>query len=90
MKPKEFFMRWKEGIKAITPYQQIKISLIGNVLVIIGVIIGLYSTFIIKIWWLFIILLGSFLLTLMNLLGSYQKYLALKNIREVINEQKSD
>jgi len=89
MTPREFMKRWLEGIKQITPFQQTKVTLIGSILVLVGVIIGLYSTFILKVWWLFIILLGSFFITSMSLVGTYQKYQALKNIQEVINEQKS-
>lgn len=87
MTPKEFLERWGQGIKAITPYQQVKVILIGNIFVIVGVLLGLYSTFVLKIWWLFIILIGSLFITTMGLLGTLQKYHALKKIQEVINEQ---
>jgi len=78
--PKEFMERWKQGMQSITPYQQAKISLIGIVLIFLGVISGLYITFITKTWWLFLILLGSLFLTSVNALGAIQKYLALKKI----------
>lgn len=80
---KEFFQRWKQGIQEVTPLQQTKISLWGTLLVMIGVIIGLYVTFVSKTWWLFLILLGSFVMTSMTILGSLQKYWALKKIEEV-------
>ena len=82
---KEFMQRWGEGIQKITPFQQTKISLIGVILVFIGVCTGVVVTFMSGTWWLFIILLGSFLLTAMSLLGTIQKYIALKKIDEVLN-----
>jgi len=76
---KEFFARWKEGIQKVTPLQQTKISLQGVVMVLVGVIIGLISTFT-AVWWLFIILLGSLFLTSVNLIGTLQRYFALKQL----------
>ncbi len=77
---KEFFKRWGEGIKKVTPLQQTKISFIGSWFVIVGVLIGLVTTLLLKTWWLFIILLGSLLITGISLLGMWQKYSALKII----------
>jgi len=86
MKPREFFKRWGEGIQQITPFQQSKINLMGSSLVLIGVVIGIFTTLTLKIWWLFIILLGSFLLTSMGMLGNIQKYKALKRINKQMEE----
>ena len=77
---KEFFERWKEGIQKITPLQQTKISLQGVLLVLVGVIIGLISTFMTAVWWLFIVLIGSLFLTSVNLIGTLQRYFALKQL----------
>jgi len=81
---KEFMTRWKRGIESITPLQQAKVSLIGNIFVIVGVVIGLVTTFIMEVWWLFIILVGSFLLTAMGLISGLQKYFALKRINKMM------
>jgi hypothetical protein len=57
----EFFSRWGEGIKQITPYQKLKFQLRGTFLILIGLICGLiisiknYKT----LWWVAIILLGA-------------------------------
>jgi len=83
---KEFFQRWKEGIEKITPLQQTRISLMGNFLVIVGVLIGLYTTFKLGVWWLFIVLCGSLLLTSMGLLGILQKYFVLKRLNKLMEE----
>jgi len=77
---KTFFKKWGEGIQKITPLQQSKINLFGNVLVVIGVLIGLYATFTSKTWWLFTVLCGSLMLTSIGLLANYQKYVVLKRI----------
>lgn len=87
---KEFMKRWVEGMKAITPLQQTKISLWSNLLVVVGILIGLYSTFILKTWWLFIILLGSLFLVLIQILGLWQKYMALKEVNKFMEEQEKD
>ena len=47
---KEFLARWKKGIQSVTPLQQTKISLQGVVLVLIGVLVGIVSSFMIGIW----------------------------------------
>ena len=86
MNPKEFFKRWKGGIEAITPLQQAKVSLMGNVLVLVGVVTGLITTFSLKVWWLFIILCGSLLLTSMGFLATIQKYFALQKMNDMLKE----
>jgi hypothetical protein len=77
---KEFFSKWGEGIQKITPIQQVKIQRNSTILVIIGVIVGLFSTFLTKTWWLFIILIGSFFLTMVNYIGIIQRLKTLKDI----------
>jgi hypothetical protein len=79
---KEFFKKWGEGIQKITPLQQVKIQRNSTWLVILGVVIGLYSTFATKVWWLFIILVGSFFLTIVNYIGIIQRLKILKDIDE--------
>ena len=49
-------------------------------MVLVGVIIGLISTFMTGVWWLFIVLIGSLFLTTVNLIGTLQRYFALKNL----------
>jgi len=77
---KEFFKKWGEGIQKITPLQQVKIQRNSTLLVILGVVIGLFSTFLTKTWWLFIILVGSFFLTIVNYIGIAQRLKILKDI----------
>ena len=79
---KEFFKKWGEGIQKITPLQQVKIQRNSTWLVILGVVIGLYSTFVTKVWWLFIILVGSFFLTIVNYIGIVQRLKILQDVED--------
>jgi len=86
MRTKEFFRRWKQGIEEVTPLQQAKVSLMGNVMVLVGVITGLITTGLLHVWWLFIILCGSLFLTSMGFLATIQKYFALKKMNSMLEE----
>ena len=79
---KEFFKKWGEGIQKITPLQQVKIQRNSTWLVILGVVIGLYSTFVTQVWWLFIILVGSFFLTIVNYIGIVQRLKILQDVED--------
>ena len=86
MKPQEFFRRWGEGIKSITPMQSIKITLIGNFIIFIGIILGLITVYYYKQWWLFVILIGTLIVQGIGFLGTIQKYLAFRKIEEITRE----
>lgn len=77
---REFGKRWKAGIEAITPFQQTKIQLFGHVQIMIGILAGLYFSAQASYGWLFLILLGSFFVSGVGMLGTYQRFLALKKI----------
>lgn len=93
MNLKTFLLRWKAGILAITPLQQAKISLVGSFFILGGILIGLYTTFVLHTWWLFVILLGSLVVSAVSTLGILQKYHAYKTLEDVMkggqNEQNS-
>jgi hypothetical protein len=78
-----FFARWKQGIEMITAMQTVKINIMSTILIIIGIAIGLYSTWLTRTFWLYIILMGSFFITGTSLIGMLQKYLMLKKIEEI-------
>ena len=90
---KEFFQKWKQGIKDITPLQTTRINIFGSLLVFIGIFIGLYATFVTKYWWLFIILCGSLILTSTAFISTLQKYFVYKEldlkmkIQEELNQE---
>lgn len=83
---KEFFSRWKKGIEGITPLQQVRSSMTGSWIVLGGMIAGLIVNGYYGIWWLFTILIGSLLIFGMSFIATYQKYLALKRIEDMIRE----
>lgn len=88
MQINEFFSRWKEGIKAITPLQMAKVNIFGSLFVFVGIFIGLYTTY--KTTWLFIILLGSLILTSISFISTLQKLFAYKEIEDKLKEVKDE
>lgn len=84
--PKEFFNRWKQGINKVTPLDQTFISIYGYIFVLVGILIGCYSTIVTKTWWLLVILVGSFVLTAMGFIGTLQKYFALADMNNLIKQ----
>jgi len=77
---KEFFSRWKQGMKAITPLQITTIQIIANAIMLFGVVIGLTYSWAMEGRWLFVILCGSFLLITTNTISSCQRYIMLQEI----------
>lgn len=87
---KEFTNRFKTGVQQISPMQQIKVSMFGYLIIYAGIIFGLVSTYKVELWWLFTILCGSGIISLIQGLGMLQKYLIYKNLeKEVDNETKT-
>jgi len=86
LKFKEFFKLWKKGIEGITPYQTAKSQVLGNIIVLIGIISGIIINVIVRMknqWiWVTIVLCGSLILTSMSQIGYLQKYWRLKIIKE--------
>lgn len=86
---KEYGERFKEGLQKIDAKQQTKISLRGNIIMTIGLFIGLFVTFA-QIWWLFIILCGATINNLVALLGTWQRLKALSSIEETNEELREE
>lgn len=82
---KEYGERFKEGLQKISPLQQLKISFRGNLLVVVGLVIGLWVTFN-SMWWLFLILCGASINTLIALLGTWQKIKTLQETEKQSNK----
>lgn len=82
--PQEFSSRFKQGLVAVTPLQQVKTNLIGYVIIFLGVITGVITSIINKQWWLLIILVGSTIITGTSFLGQIQRFISLKNIENMI------
>lgn len=83
---REFGKRWKQGIQAITPMQQTKTQLMGQMIVMIGIVVGIIFSFQLDYSWLFLILLGSFFVSGVGMLGTYQRFLALLQMEKMLKE----
>ena len=83
---KEFTTRWKQGVEGITPIQQTKSTISGYLIIFIGVLWGLILAYKSGTWWLFIILIGSTVVTGTQFIGTLQKYILLKKMEVTLNE----
>lgn len=82
----EFMNRWKEGMRGITPLQQIKMQLNSMYIMLIGILCGLVITFfnLKNLWWLTIILSAALFNTSVQAIGLWQKKDALMNIEKIM------
>ncbi len=80
---KEFFRQWRRGIKNITPIQFSWIQLQGIILIFIGACIGMYISFHNETWWLFLILLGTFTISITNVTQTIQKLIVLYEFADI-------
>lgn len=87
---REFTKRWKQGIEGITPLQQTKTQLMGMWITITGIFAGIVVNAFVRLtgvwWWLEIILIGSLIVTGVQFIGIYQKYLVQKKIDNAMKE----
>lgn len=94
LKFKEFFKLWKRGINGITQIQTTKSQLMGNIIVLVGIISGIIINCLTRLenqWiWIVIILTGSLILTLMSQVGFLQKYWIQKQVKEVRDKLEKD
>jgi len=72
---KEFFRRWGEGIKEITPKQKLKTQLLGTRISIVGLLLGLGVSIYAweKMWWVGIVLIGAIINMSVQYLGFKQQ-----------------
>ena len=84
----EFFKRWKQGMDGINQYQALKVQILGNTIIIIGLLSGIVISIIgIKnLWWLLLILVGGLFNQSVTLLTTYANY---KRLKPFYNEQES-
>lgn len=81
---KEFGRRWKKGIQEVTPLQQVMSTIFGQVLILVGIVWGIVASIIFKQWWLLIILAGSLFVSGTSMIGTLQKYIALKRVNDMM------
>lgn len=90
MKPKEFYQRWREGIRNLTPQQQLYAKMQGHLWAVIGLILGLVVLLYRRIWYFSIFLLALIWLQAWEYLGTKQRYEATKQIMESIENPKKE
>lgn len=77
MKPREFFKRWGEGIKNLSPRQQLQSRLVGT----IGTVVGLLLAWVVMLtkgmWYFSIIMFFAIFLQVISLIGTRQQYVAM-------------
>lgn len=85
---KEFGKRWKQGIVAISPFQQARMTYFNTFIILFGVLAGLVVTLfnLENLWWLSVILVGALGNTVIIQIGNYQKYKLLKMLSHKYKE----
>lgn len=90
MNPKEFFSRWKEGMKNITPAQQAHAEMIGYLGNIVGMLFAI-PFLLYKGMWYFIIFLGfTTFLQVVAYIGAKQKYEGLLKLMGPVEEDNKE
>jgi hypothetical protein len=91
---KEFLKRWGKGIEGITPLQQTKTTMMGIWITLTGIIAGVVVNALIRLenqwWWIEIILVGSLIITSIQMIGTYQKYKTLKRVEDTLRELENE
>ncbi len=87
---KQFTKRWKSGVVDITPLQQTTTTLWSFIPLVAGILWGISVTLIGGIYWMSLILSGSLPITLIQVIGTYQRYksqsIADKAFKEAMGE----
>ena len=81
---KEFFRKIAESSSRMTPTQQDKSKMTGEVFILLGIILGIYMTFKSKTWWLVLILFGSLIVTSVTFLSSINQFQLHKRQDEIM------
>ena len=89
---KEFFHRWREGIKGITEIQKLKVQVSGTRISLIGLLAGLFISIYgwKNLWWVTLILTGAIMNTYIQYIGQKQQYKFLKDLEESKEESIDD
>jgi len=76
MKPKEFFRRWRQGIRDLPPSEQLRVKLIGHIGMIVGILIA--GFFLIKkgMWYFIFMFIFIILLQVIEIIGTNQRFKA--------------
>lgn len=84
---REFFSQWREGMKHITPLQQVKSNQLGFLVVFAGILWGMSLSVKTRTWWLLVILSGSFIITGNSFHANWRKKKVLEKIEEEMEDE---
>ena len=91
---KKFMKRWKLGIEGITPLQQARTNLMGLWIVISGILAGIIINALVRMgkqWiWIEIILGGSLVITVTQMIGGFQKFWRFKEVEKTQKKIEED
>lgn len=94
LKFKKFMSRWKDGIEGITPLQQARTNLLGTWITLTGIISGIIINALVRMegqWvWIEIILLGSLVLVVMQMISGLQRYWKFKETDKIQKKFEAD
>ncbi len=83
---KQFKGRFKEGVINTSPLQQTRITLFAFIPMFAGITWGIVVTFLLKTYWLTLILSGSLPITSIQFLSNVQKYRSQKAAEKLMKE----
>ena len=85
MNPNEFMRRWIEGMKNLTPTQQLHGRMIGTVGGIVGLTLALITLLYRRTWGFSIFIFFVIWIQVISYIGIRQQYIATQKIQEEIN-----
>lgn len=85
---KDFFKRLKQGAAAITPEQIYPYNLLGQTIMIVGILWGIWSTYYYTdMNWLIMILIGSLLITCIQWFSTYGMMVKIARLKEMAGDE---
>lgn len=89
MNPKQFMRRWIEGIKNITPAQQLHAEMMGYIGNIVGMLFALIFLLYNGMWYFTIFLLFTTFLQVIAYISTRQKYEATVKFMDMMGQNES-
>lgn len=83
---KQFFQQWKEGMQKINPLQQTIVTQWGQLISAVGVIWGIVFSIRLAYWWMMVILIGGIVVLGVQMLGTWQRKVILKQMDKLMKE----
>ena len=85
MKPKEFYHRWRQGIRDLPPSEQLRVKLIAHIGSVVGLLLAGVVLMIKGIWYFIIIIIFAMVLQIVEIIGTNQRFQAAKEMQKQID-----